>query len=334
MLCPNCLQDVEFKRENSATGGSPVYLCQNQDCRQSVPALYVRDYHDYPPVVVNAIGFRGHGKSVYFASLFYTLRKQDLGRFWPRFHTLSLNEESLKTVDENVKYLQAGDLPHATAKNFPKPTLVRVHGVPYHQNCTWLCYDTAGECFERPTQLVQFAGFVKRARTILFFVSLPDLQDSPMEMHNLLNVYVAGMAELGGQTREQNLVVVYTKADEVVQMDQAVETYLRNGAVDGLAGLQPYKEELWLVSERLRGLTRSRLRANEFLNAADAHFANVQFCIASALGAKPAGKRLSTAVAPRRVLDPILWLMEPLQTDGPLPKQHMGSRWKWWRKNR
>lgn len=41
--------------------------------------MYVEEYSKYPPVVVCAIGFRRHGKTIFFASLFYAL-KYELAR--------------------------------------------------------------------------------------------------------------------------------------------------------------------------------------------------------------------------------------------------------------
>ena len=51
--------------------------------------------------------------------------------------------------------------------------MLRIHGYPGVRNCTLVMYDTAGESFHRPNQLIQYARFVRRARTVLFLVSLP-----------------------------------------------------------------------------------------------------------------------------------------------------------------
>ena len=83
---------------------------------------------------------------------------------------MGLNDDSLDTVYDNARMLDKGALPDSTPKNFPRPTMLRVEGMPMHRNSTLLCFDTGGECFERPTQLVQFAGFVKRAETGMLLV--------------------------------------------------------------------------------------------------------------------------------------------------------------------
>ncbi|MBM3239027.1 hypothetical protein FJZ31_22265 [Candidatus Poribacteria bacterium] len=309
MLCPFCLSEVKFKSES--VDGKSVYICPN--CTQQVPALYVQEYPSYPPVVANAIGFRGHGKTVYFAALFYALKKLGLSLHWPNFHTMGIDEESLDTVYENVAMLEEGKLPASTPKIFPRPTMVRVEGIPMQSNCTLLFYDTGGEAFEKATQLVMYASFVKQARTAMFLISPCDINDPTMEMHKLLNTYVVGMAELGASARHQHLVVVYTKADEMVELLEKysdIEAYLRRGTIDELVSPKHYMRGMYSISEQLREFTKSNLGANEFLNAADANFKSVSFCIISALGARPQGQQTSVQITPRRILDPMLWLME------------------------
>jgi hypothetical protein len=132
MLGPFCLADVKFKPKRLSGSPASLYLCS--DCKEQAPALYVQDYPKYRPVVVSAVGFRQHGKTVYFAALFYTLKKLTLARDWPDFFTMGLNEDSLDTVYGNARPLEGGALPDSTPKNFPRPTMIRAEGVPMHPN--------------------------------------------------------------------------------------------------------------------------------------------------------------------------------------------------------
>jgi hypothetical protein len=312
MLCPFHLEDVGFKQSLAEGRHAPTYQCPT--CGEMVPILYVQDYGRYPPIVVSAIGFRGHGKTVYFAALFYALKKLRLSRHWSRFFTMSLDEDSLDTVYHNVEMLEGGVLPDSTLKNFPRPTVIRLEGVPNFQAHTLLCYDTSGEAFEKAREMVQYAGFVRQAKTAMLLLSVPDLDDPPTEMYKLLNNYVLGMGELGGSTRNQHLVVVYAKADELAdrltgQWDD-LHTYLSQGSVDGLAHPEGYMGRMHRVSAQLREFTAKELGADEFLSATSACFRSVTFSMVSALGARPQGQRLPVEVAPRRVLDPLLWVMD------------------------
>ena len=326
MLCPFCLADVKFQQKKLSGNLSSIYLCP--DCNEQVPALYAQDYRQYPPVVISAIGFRQHGKTVYFASLFYTLKKLTLARDWSEFFTMGLDEDSLDTVYGNVKILEHGVLPDSTPKNFPRPTMVRVEGIPMQRNATLLFFDTGGESFEKPTQLVQFAGFVKRAKAAMLLISVQDLENPRSGMHQLLNTYIVGARELGSNTKEQHLVVVYTKADHLAmrftKQWAGLYTYLIEGAVDSLAQPDGYMERMHNISEQLLEFTEQELEAYEFINAARKNFKSISFSIISALGAAPQGAKLPVNIVPRRILDPLLWTME---------KSFSGRMWtlrRWW----
>lgn len=300
MLCPLCLNDVKF---NS-------YQCP--DCKQNADPMYVQGYGQYPPVVVNAIGFRQHGKTVYFAALFYLLK--ELAHVWDKFYATPLSEKAIETIKANVALLQSGTLPDATPKNFPQPTVVRVKGVPDQQSCSLLFYDTGGECFEKASNLVQYAKFVGRARTAMFLVSIPNLEDPAAEMDHLINSYLIGMAELKADISNQHLVVVYTKGDDLLgrfkgQWGDLLD-YLIEGSIDRLADPARYIRRMGQVSNRLREFTSKELGADDFLHKVTDNFRSVSFSVISSLGAHPQGRTLSSQIVPRRVLDPLLWMME------------------------
>jgi len=314
MLCPFCLS--EHKQFQKETIG---YTCSN--CKEAVPTKYVIDYYKFSPVVLSTIGFRGHGKTVYLASLFHTLRRMDLHTHWPDFYTMALNDHSLDTLDENLKILADGYLPDSTPKNFPTPTVVQVGKIPFQADSTLLCYDTGGESFEKVTQIGKYASFIRRSQTVLFLLSLPDLGTTASErvnqMERLLTVYINGISELGGETNIQHLVIVYTKADEWVQSLPAeyneLNEYLSLGTVEGLSNHKNYMQRLYKISQRLQSLTSNHLKAGSFLSIAKANFASLRFAIISALGSSPVDGELSAQMTPRRVLDPLFWIMEKKQ---------------------
>lgn len=327
MLCPFCLADInKFKQHKLPNSLASAYLCP--ECNEQVPALYAQDYRRYPPVVTSAIGFRQHGKTVYFASLFYTLKKLSLARDWPDFFTMGLDEDSLDTVYGNARLLEGGALPDSTPKNFPRPTMIRAEGMPMQPNSTLLFFDTGGECFERPTQLVQFAGFVRRAKAVMLLISVADLPDVRAGMQQLLNTYVVGMRELGAPTDDQHLIVVFTKADQLAGRFggrwETLRHYLVEGSVEALAHHNGYMARMTEISDLLFDFTEQVLLAHEFINAAQANFKSLSFSIISALGTEPEGAQLSVEIVPRRILDPLLWVME---------KSHAKSKpafLKWW----
>jgi hypothetical protein len=307
MLCPFCLSENGIRVQSSA------YRCSNQPCQETLPALYAQQYRGYPPVVASAIGFRGHGKTAYFSALFYSFKRLPVGKYWERFYTQALNEESLDTVKENVRILETGKCPPASPKNFPRPTMVRMAGIPAQPDATMLFYDTAGECFERPKELVKYAGFVSRARTAMLLLSIPDMKNPADEMHELLEVYVMGMAQLGAPTRGQHLIVLFSKADQMLDRlakRKHLVDYLRRGSIEGLEQPKAYLPQLHKVSRQLLGMTRDDLGGYAFVNLARANFRSVEFCMVSALGARPQGDTLTSQVCPRRIMDPLVWILE------------------------
>ncbi len=70
--------------------------------------------------------------------------------------------------------------------------------------------------------------------------------------------------------------------------------------------MDTYLAELRRASDELRGFTRHNLKALNFINRA-AQFASVEYSAVSALGSNPQDGRLVAKIAPRRVLDPLLW---------------------------
>jgi hypothetical protein len=325
MLCPFCLAKVNRFTKNANTG----YTCP--ECKEAVPALYLDGYSQYPAVVLSSVGFRGHGKTVYLAALFHVLAHHELPCHWQGFYKTAPGDRSLEILDTNIRMLKTGNLPDSTAQNFPKPTLIQVKGIPTGKGATLLCYDAAGESFEKATRMVTYTKFLTRSTTVLFLLSIPDLEregaDVAQEMERLLTIYRNGIAELGGNTRLQRLLVVYTKADEWTALFDGqyngLQGYLQAGTFDGLADYPSYKKSLLATSEQLQMLTAEHLQAQAFLNNAKDNFASLGFCAVSALGASPKGQQLQTGITPRRVLDPLLWVLD----DSPFKTPP-----KWWQR--
>lgn len=326
MICPYCLEDVKLTRHQE--DGAVFYTCPICGQAESIPPLYVEEYDLYPPIVMNAIGFRGHGKTVYFSCLFHALYQNTLSKHWEGFYTMSLDEESLETVNRNRKMLEEGLLPASTQRIFPRPTMVRLSGIPIFGSRTLLFYDTGGEAFERSNQIRQYARFVKRATTAVLLISVGDLKNPAEETHNLLNTYVVSMSEMGAETKNQSLLIVYTKADVLQEkLQKKLEEYpellqaLQEGSLEALKNLKTYMRSVQKVSKMLARFTSDALGASNFANFAEDKFRSVDYSIVSALGACPAEGHLKVAIQPRRIMDPLLWVLNHLQdseTDTPI----------------
>lgn len=315
MLCPFCLSTIR----------SDIELCSS--CQHELPSDYVECHSGWlsrAPAIVSIIGFGGHGKTVYLASLFYVLQNQ-VSDAWGEFFREALTMDTLRVVYENLRLLKNGQMPEPTQGVFPVPNIDRLHDIPKFGDRTLIMYDPKGEAFEarQDDSLQTLAGFVKHSPCALFLISLTDLitqfesEDAVAdEMDRLLQRYNVGLM---GAKRRQHLIVVYTKAD--LLLDQRgfppeVIKCLENSGVDGISDINKYMLEMKKNSQLLRDFTERTMKARNFLNNARKKFKSVEFCAVSSLGSQPSGDRLAERVTPRRVLDPLLWVLRKSPRNG------------------
>jgi hypothetical protein len=304
MLCPYCLQNAS-DREST---------CKN--CKEPLPAMYVQR-HGGPftrsPAILSAVGFSGHGKTVYLAAMLHEMEKT-LTRVWPKFFRQALDIDSVKTVQANLALLRQGDLPESTRRNFPRPSIHALIDMPYFGSRDLLIYDPPGEAFNTDEGMERFAHFVQRAKVVLFLVSLIDLDEPKADdLFRLLNTYVLGMAKMKAKPRDQHLVVAYTKADRlktILNTHPAVLDHIASADHSALADPKKYLAQLRAVSLELEAFTECDLDARNFIHLTRKEFKSVNYCAVTALGQAPEAGHLATAIEPRRVLDPLLWVLE------------------------
>lgn len=307
MLCPYCVTDI---------GGNAASCSQ---CNKEIPEIYRTHYpratwlRRPTPLLLSVVGFSGHGKTVYLAALLHTL-EAELTKVWKGFYRQGLDRDSILTVRDNLQLLEQRRLPESTRQNFPAPSIHRLAKIPQFGDKVVIIYDTSGEAFEDDLRIEQYAHFVKRSRCVFFLVSLDDLADPlPIELHRLLNVYTMAMERMHSPTKQQHLVVVFTKADLLPETRlrhyPEVVRHLSTSSYVDLHDLQEYRRRLEQVSQELADFTNNGLEARGFVNLARDAFKSVAYCAVSALGSAPEGIRLRDAMTPIRVVDPLIWLL-------------------------
>ena len=307
ILCPFCLRTI-----------SPRGLkCTNTGCEMDLPRLYADDFQQVPLGIVSAVGFSGHGKTVYLAALLHVL--DELSQYWPGYYRQALNLRSIDVVEANRKLLlHDGILPNATPQNFPEPSILRLANIPDLGDRRLLVYDAAGESFQRDYSIKEYAGYVSRSPVALFFVSIPYMiqaEDYPSgDMDKLLQIYILGMRELLGNTKKQHLVIVYTWGDlmeELLAEYPDVLGYLNKSELTPGWDMSSYIQEMSSISTRLKKFTHQTLKASNFYNMALNNFASVECSVVSSLGRPPSSDgRLTMELSPRRVIDPLLWVIK------------------------
>jgi hypothetical protein len=275
--------------------------------------------------MVGVVGFSGHGKTVYLTSLFSFFQR--FLPYWPGFYYRSLDDFTHRILYEQVPLFERGSLPDSTPANFPSPTLLHYRNLPVFNDAFLAFYDTAGEVF-LDSQLVARNGyFVGHSDTVLFIVSLPDLDPTQLdnELSRLLDTYIRAASDLlkVNLAEHQNLIVLFAKSDLYTnQMPPELVTWLNTGTAEwyllegGLQRLYDVDHASMQIEEWLR----HDLGAHRFLNMTQSHFKRRRFALISATGYVPSDKALHRDridFQPLRILDPFFWMIRFAQEDGP-----------------
>lgn len=316
--CPYCLNETRPKLERK--GSTSVYTCLIPECKAEIPRDFV-EKRKIPRATIGLVGFSGHGKTVYITSLFYLLKF--LRREWEDYYFLSLDDNTHKIVHEHIPLFEESQLPESTPANFPFPSLIRFHSIPYYGDWFLSIYDTAGEVFEETQMITEQGRFVAHAEIALFIISVGDFGENwPDRMEALLDKYIKAVYDRMrvNLKKRQRLIVVLTKADSLIETDSSktISGDLRDLLNDG-----SYKRYLEFesgkgIKKKLKENSRlikdwlSQKGCNGFINMAKDNFKSVEYTICSSTGASPVGNRLATKLIPedpKRVLDPFFWIL-------------------------
>jgi len=280
-----------------------------------MPPLYL-NHHGRPrgkPAIFSAVGFSGHGKTVYRAALLYAL-EQELTQAWPNFYRQALDMDTVLSVQKNLAELREGILPESTRRNFPRPSIHLLANIPKFGSKYLLAYDPPGEAFDSDEGITRYAHFVQQAKVVVFLVSLVDLTP-PREtsLHRLIETYVLGMSTMKAKTKKQHLVITYTKADLLIPNLQEYPEVIQHLSDTDPARLQnpkQYLKHLQRISRQLQQFTLNNLSARSFVNLTKSQFRSVNYCAVSALGSPPEDGRLTMVMTPRCVVDPLMWVLD------------------------
>lgn len=302
MLCPFCQQTVEYFDPASEGGqGLRCPLCHNED----VPRLYAMDYDQHPGVPFCIFGPTGHGKSVYIESLLTHLEQRIR---WPEFSCQWMDQQGMLRSRERLRLLrQFSTLPELTNAVFPTPQVIRLRNVPQVGGCQLLFYDTGGETFNDRNLLMDAGRYLRHAKAVVWLVS-PNELEYREQLSDLMTIYADAMVTMGGNTKDQTVIVALTKGDLLLSdptLPQSARDFLENDTLDpaGDAWIRLAK-----VSQDLRTWLCTAGHAN-VVNLLRAQFKTSHFCILSAIGTAPdADNRLTFEPMPRGVLAPLFWL--------------------------
>ncbi len=367
VFCPFCLTIHDF--------GEPP-TCTKRPGNPDVPRSYIQGYDRSQPLWLAAIGFPGHGKTTFIGGLSLVLDYAD--KFWEDSAVDYLDQYTYGEIQKAREIFQEGKVYKPTQKEsaddmkrseeskretVTRPLLIRTNAIPPFQSRCLVIYDTAGEYFKTLTGIPEEAsqtGYLKSlkaVKNIWFMISLPDLAGltdptaQPDARHqslkDLLNIYTSGMERMGWDIRGNNLIVVYSKADllrNIESIPSSIREYLESDQYGPLASslksagqsdffhgaerikfdMKDYLAKMEEISNELREYTKKLAGGEAFLSLANYHGLNVYFTITSALGTNPqtdADMQRKEGITPYksyRVLDPLLWALR-LGPTPPMP---------------
>lgn len=303
-LCPYCLRVVKSFQEKSLDNGKNVFqCCPYPDCEQPMPVQYLQNYESYFPVIVSLMGLPTHGKTTYLTSLLSQFGR--LGKQWRNFSYRSLDSAGWREILERVKPYEAGEPPESTEKMFPRPVILQLEGLPKVGRCRLLMYDTGGEVFEQVPDLKEYGAYTTRSRCVVWLVSLAQLA-SPLDLADLLHVYLDALAELKGDPKKQRLLVVLAKGD-LLRARPAVPASMQH-VLDQEGDAEPGLDKM----EELSHAIEAWLEAGDYYNfvrVARNAFDAVRYCTVWAWRDQPPEETKPVPFAPRGVLLPLFWVV-------------------------
>jgi hypothetical protein len=340
-------------------------LNEDNSSHPTVPRSYIDNYERSKPLWLATIGFSGHGKTSYLGSLSLLLDNAD--KFWKNSSVRYLDPYTTENIQDAHKIIYDRKVFEKTRKwgesnsetgnqvkkatNPPRPLLIKINAVPEFDSRCLVLYDAAGEYFETLTGIPDaisqssYIKSLKAVRTIWFMVSLPDLASPEnrrsKSLRDLFDSYITGMERMGWDTKGRNLIVVYTKADKLKNVEHVpsvIRNYLFEDKYGPLVGkinyadpntfyqgverekfdMNEYISKMEFISKELEEYTKNLAGGSAFLNLAEDYGLKVYFTITSALGTDLQDGEAITNFTSYRVLDPLLWALK-LDAEPPIP---------------
>ncbi len=322
--CPYCLMPQSFNRSDNC-----------ESCGKKVPRMFIDMARVKPPIYIVTFGPSQHGKSTLLGSMSFLLER--LGNFAPQAFHNYLDAYTTQRIADIQRGQQTGDpsLGATPMSDTPQPLIISLKNFPTPQKSQlFVIFDLAGEVVDKITDRVMddsappplYARAVAKAKTVWFIVSLYDMQRETLltgkSINNLFWSYQQVMTHFNVPLRDRDILVIYTKADLLRQMDDVNQLEMP-APVNGYLGEDVYYDlgnrgaekpphldydacvtGMERISDELRTFTQSDISGGSaFVAMAEDSEAKLYFSIGSAQGSGATG----TLIKRYRVLDPFIW---------------------------
>lgn len=294
------------------------------ECGELLPSLYAKNISKYPPVFLNIIGERGHGKTIYLNALNWCLTV--LSRYVDQFSYSAVDDNSLRFQDNSWNLYKTGSLASATPKSFAKPTVFHLSNLSMYGNRALIINDSAGEIYRDDVfQTERYQPFVTKCPTTIAMISLTETDGHyriDRLLSGLLNTYAKNNPKSINQ--QKNVIIALSKGDAINKRNvpSLIHDYLMSDPLSQEINELPnkkninvnvatYLREMSEISKYIQEwLVESNLFAKNMVALAKNNNVNLEFTLISSLGYQPFDGKLTAAPRPYRVLDPLFWLLE------------------------
>ncbi|MCZ2341555.1 MAG: right-handed parallel beta-helix repeat-containing protein [Bacteroidales bacterium] len=311
MLCPYCLEQRDLLPDTDPDRGR-VLRCPHPACGgYTIPLQYAADHDSHPPLPVSIIGLPGHGKTVFIESLIEEIN--GLAARWKDtdFYYSWLDEIQMRQAMTRLRTIRQGRLPEGTRTIFQQPQILRLDHIPRVGGCQLVIFDTGGEAFLDATVMADAAKYVQNSTNIVMLLSVKEdeEQGGPELINAMMAVYLQTMSQAEGKTKNQNLIVVLTKGDELLARPDLPESARRALTEPDYSPTGPIWDILQTASQDLEKWLRSdHCGYSNFVNLVRSRFQSVRYCLVSAQGQSAQEGGLGYRMMPRGVLAPLFWL--------------------------
>lgn len=280
-----------------------------------------------PVEVISVIGSTQVGKTVYMTSLLHTLENKTSKNFDASFMSIGTryldelrrHERTLFGQKNLFEATQKVDRIEPLALNFK---YINDSGAP---EPTLMFFDVAGEGMVDPDYIEKHAAHIKNSTGIIFLVDPKQIkkisarinllkgedeyEENIVEPKDIITkLYENFINEQEDGATHIPTAVVITKSDMLDALEgdyiSKNSNILNNYEHIGYFNLEEY--------ENINGEVKNFISEVDgaFKSDISAYFKNVSYFAVSALGSSPEGNKIERGVSPRRVDEPLLWILQ------------------------
>ncbi len=278
-------------------------------------------------IPIALVGAKASGKSNYIGVLVNEIRKRMTSSFDCSI-TMNCNPVSKDLYDENyARPLFKEKMQISATDSGDLPPMIFPIDFSSGKQVTLTFYDTAGENFDSEDSMLQFTGYLAHAKGIILLIDplqvteirqqlegkipLPEQNRDAIDILDRVIYNIESFTNNSKKPFDMPIALAFTKIDalegfeDILPQDSCLRydsEYLDRGVF--------IKEEFETTQRAMETLIENFLEMNAELNAKLKRFKTHALFGVSALGSMPdVNGQILNGVKPRRVLDPLLWLL-------------------------